>query len=464
MKIKIQKLRMRGMLVRNKFNFLVLIFLIIGMACNHIINKQKATDVSGEYYDWTKTMQPENPWVHDYNKTLVMKMFLCSRNADGNVEKVYLRFADVLEVVRKIDNLTLGIPKIVYLVGWQYNGHDSKYPAWGEVNESLKREKDSTALESLKWLITKAKSYHTVISLHINMIDAFQDSPLWSEYLAKDIIAKNKKGEPIKGEIFNGMQSYQLSYAQEWKLGYAQQRIDNLIKMIPELKEGGTIHIDAFHSMRASGINEQISPYLDISIDEEISTQRKIFRYWRNQGIDVTCEGGIYWLRKDPFIGLQAMSWHYDEMTFANSDWPKKPANFSSLPAQFSGYTAMQSENEIKNDPDKLSGLLEQFCLKLVPWYYKRNSDVSKGGTVIISEDEVICPILWKDKALVAFNRTAEIREKKILLPTTWVGVNEVQLFELTIDGLIPKSVVKVTNGVIYLSIKKNLPSVIMPI
>jgi hypothetical protein len=61
MKIKIQKFRMREMFVKNKFNFLVLTFLIIGMACNHIIYKQKATDVSGEYYDWTKTMQPEKP-------------------------------------------------------------------------------------------------------------------------------------------------------------------------------------------------------------------------------------------------------------------------------------------------------------------------------------------------------------------------------------------------------------------
>jgi hypothetical protein len=118
MKIKIQKFRISEVYMRNKFNLLILIFLIIGMACNHIINEQKATDVSGEYYDWTKTMQPEKPWVHDYNKTLVMKMFLCSRNAEGNVEKVNLKFADVLEVVRKIDNLTLGIPKIVYLVGW----------------------------------------------------------------------------------------------------------------------------------------------------------------------------------------------------------------------------------------------------------------------------------------------------------------------------------------------------------
>jgi hypothetical protein len=46
------------------------------------------------------------------------------------------------------------------------------------------------------------------------------------------------------------MQSYQISYAQEWKLGYAQKRIDALLRMLPELKEAGTIHIDAFKSIR----------------------------------------------------------------------------------------------------------------------------------------------------------------------------------------------------------------------
>ena len=55
-----------------------------------------------------------------------------------------------------MDKRTVGIPKIVYLVGWQYNGHDSKYPAWFEVNERLKRPEDKTALESLKWLMKEA--------------------------------------------------------------------------------------------------------------------------------------------------------------------------------------------------------------------------------------------------------------------------------------------------------------------
>ena len=75
----------------------------------------------------------------------------------GNVRKVCLTFSDALEVAKRIGTLTLGLPKIAYLVGWQYSGHDSKYPSWDVVNERLKRPADATALDSLKWLIEETK-------------------------------------------------------------------------------------------------------------------------------------------------------------------------------------------------------------------------------------------------------------------------------------------------------------------
>jgi hypothetical protein len=420
-------------------------------------------DISGAYYDWTKTKQPETPWNFDYNKTLVTKIFLCSRNGDGNVDKVFLKFDEVANVLRKLDNITLGIPKIVYLVGWQYNGHDSKYPAWGEVNESLKRENDNTALESLKWLMNEAKKYNTTISLHINMIDAFKDSPLWDEYFDQDIIAKDSLCNPIKGEVFMGMQSYQISYAREWELGRAQKRIDGLLQLLPELTEAGTIQIDAFHSMRPSGVGEPISPYLDFSIDDEIKTQRKIFRYWQSKGIDVTSEGGMYWLRKDPFIGLQAMAWHFSLSNFIEQDWINKPENFTSLPAIFSASTPMHSEGEIMKDPENLTGLIEQFCLTVVPWYYKRNSDVSTGGDVIITRDVVICPVLWKDKTLVVYSRMDNLKKRSIELPAVWGEVHGVRLFDMTLDGLKHSSIQKVEAGSITIDVSKNRPIIIMP-
>ena len=403
-------------------------------------------EVSGAYYDWTKTRSPERPWMHDYNKTLVIKFFLCSRDGEGNVDKVYLTFSDALNVLRRIDSITLGIPKIVYLVGWQYNGHDSKYPAWNEVNARLKRPQDSTALDSLKWLIEAAKAYNTTISLHLNMFDAYMESPLWDEYLAGDIIAKDSSGNPIKGEVFYGMQSYQISYAREWELGYAQQRISQLIEMIPELKEARTIHIDAFHSMRASGPGEPISPYLGLSIEDEMAAQRKILRYWRNQEIDVTSEGSVYWLRKDPFLGLQPMTWHYDEMTYARKDWLGKPKNFTSLPAELSAYTPMHTEPEIMQDPESLPGLIEQFCLQVVPWYYRRNADVSKASTVIITDDEVVCPVLWKDQTLIAYSRQG-FSDRRIRIPSHWVDAIQVKLSILTLDGLEDRQTLFVDDG-----------------
>jgi hypothetical protein len=446
--------------ILKKLSLIIMAGMILFSSCRFPNNNSSVAKVSGEYYDWTKTMKPERPWIRDYNKTLVMKFFLCNRDSLGNVRKVYLTYPDVLEVIKKIDNFTLGIPKIVYLVGWQYNGHDSKYPSWDKMNESLKRPQDSTALQSLKWLIGEAKAYHTSISLHINMIDAYEDSPLWKEYLEKDIIAKDSSGNPIRGEVFDGIQSYQISYTQEWKLGYTQKRIDGLLEMIPELVDAGTIHIDAFHSMRPSGPGEPISPYLGYTTDDEIATQRKILRYWRNKGIDVTCEGGMYWLRKDPFIGLQAMTWHYREANFIRNDWLNKPKNFTGLPAELYAYTPMQAEQNIMQDPVNLPGLIEEFCLKVVPWYYKRNADVSVQSTVIITEDEVVCPVLWKDKTMVAYSKKG-FSGKKIRIPSSWVDVKAVSLSVLCLTSMNEKEILPVMDGMIMLITNANEPIVI---
>src|SRR5437899_1264543 len=87
---------------------------------------------SGEYYDWRKTGQSERPWFHKYDQSLVMKIFLAERTDQGRDCKVHLTFEQALEVIERVDRITCGAPKIVYLVGWQYNGHDSKYPAWAE--------------------------------------------------------------------------------------------------------------------------------------------------------------------------------------------------------------------------------------------------------------------------------------------------------------------------------------------
>ena len=152
-------------------------------------------------------------------------MLLAVPDKNGGSD-VRLTFEQALEIIRQSDNLSLGVPKIVYLVGWQYNGHDDKYPAFFEVNEYLKRDTDVSARESLRWLIREARKYNTTVSLHINVTDAYDDSPLWPEYVVNDLISKNADGSLKVIGVYNGRKAYQINYRNEWEAGYTQMRID----------------------------------------------------------------------------------------------------------------------------------------------------------------------------------------------------------------------------------------------
>ncbi|MDA0837602.1 MAG: endo-alpha-N-acetylgalactosaminidase family protein [Planctomycetota bacterium] len=182
---------------------------------------------SGEYYDYTKTMKPERPWLVQWDQSLVYRIMHALRGRDGKIDELFVAFEQALEVIKRVYHLTCGVQQIVFLTGWQFEGHDSKYPSWAEVNRHLKRACDETALDSLRWLIREARQYNCIATLHINMFDAYADSPLFQEYLEKDIIAKDKDGQPIIGNEWWGMDCYHVSYTQEWKHGLAQKRIDD---------------------------------------------------------------------------------------------------------------------------------------------------------------------------------------------------------------------------------------------
>jgi len=69
------------------------------------------------------------------------------------------------------------------------------------VNPRLKRQQDANALQSLRWLIREARKFHTTVSLHINMVDAYKQSPLWDEYVAKDCFARDSDGKLLVAGI-----------------------------------------------------------------------------------------------------------------------------------------------------------------------------------------------------------------------------------------------------------------------
>jgi hypothetical protein len=219
-----------------------------------------SNELIGDYYDYTKTMKPERPWLVPWHQKYVYRIMHAMRGGDGTtggnpaltadrppehsvvggngkINQLFLTFEQGLEVIKRVHHITCGTPQIVLLTGWQFEGHDSKYPSWAEANAHLKRSQDTTALESLRWLIREAREYNCLATLHINMFDAYEDSPLFDEYVKKDIIAKDVDGNPIIGNRWWGMDCYHVSYTQEWKHGLAQIKIDDLIAMVPEIQE-----------------------------------------------------------------------------------------------------------------------------------------------------------------------------------------------------------------------------------
>lgn len=392
----------------------------------------------------------DRPSYHDYHQTLTMKMFMAAN--DG---KVSLTFEQALESIRKIDQLTRGIPKIIYLVGWQFDGHDTGYPALNVVNPKLKRAQDAKAEDSLKWLMDEAFKYNTTVSLHINMLDASDQSPLWQTYLDADVIAREKDGS-LRKYVWG----YPISYTKEWEAGLTQQRIDALLELLP-IGRAGTIHIDAFHQNIPKLEAGYISPYHGITSQEEAETQKKIIRYFYDKGVDVTAEFDKSY-RVDPFIGLQRMAWH---IRWSASEQFRIPA---SLYVGGDGGddrlgTGMLGEGTIKSDPVNLKGFLEEFSLKTVPWYYLNRLDrisdsngvvtfsnnvtsekqggkliVKQAGRVMRDGDDIFFPALWNEtanKEIIAYSKSG-YENRQWTLPGDWSDVPAVDIYTIGLDGL----------------------------
>ena len=445
------------------------------------------------------------PYYRDYSQTLVLKLFMgmegepVERLANDPTfrkgHEVFCTFEEALEVIRKTDNLTRGIPKIIYLVGWQKGGHDHGYPAWDEVNPRMKRDQDATPVESLRWLIREGRKFNTTVSLHINMADAYKQSHLWDEYLSKDCIALDETGKPYTlGIQVKGEDMYNVVYPKEWDAGLAQRRIDGLIKMIPELREGHTIHIDVFIANRDGG--KPISPWHlkpehgGLTPEKWVETQRKIFHYWRDRGIDVTGEG-TGWAHPpgEHFVGLQPMSWWY---SWNPMEIPEclgaRGRTDRDGDGDFRFGSSMHGEEIWKRDKENMPGFLGMFCRTTLPWYYlgrlerqKFENDalyysdgvvahvesgkriIRKGDFVLREDDDLFVPALWHSHEIIAYSAKG-YENKNWRLPENWRGVKNIDLYRINLDSpALLQKMVPTGNGHLLLSLEKDEAICIVP-
>lgn len=217
-------------------------------------------------------------WHNDYKDAIVYKIFMKGKGS----KTMGVNLTDAMRIIERIRRWSGGMHQIAYLVGWQFDGHDSKYPSWSEVGPLVSYPGASTPLEALRKAMRDARALNADLSLHINMNDAYTNAPDWKAYWDAGAICRTADGQPAKYQVFAGEQSYQVNHIREWEAGLAQKRIRGLLEMLPELKDAKTIHIDAFFGTKDA--------YLKTSYKDDEKAIDKCIDLWHELGIDVTTE------------------------------------------------------------------------------------------------------------------------------------------------------------------------------
>jgi len=404
------------------------------------------------------------PYVHEYDQMLAYKIGVdyCPKS-----QVAYLNATQVLDVIRRVDNLTLGIPKIVYLVGWQSRGLDTGYPSFAEVNGHIKRQEDSTALESLRWLMREGPKYHTLVSLHVNFSDCYlDDNPLGPQYKDRDIIVRNVDGTYREGYIWCDHLAYRASNFRNWyQETFKKNQIDPLFAMIPELKLSGSLHPDAWY--------DTDDPYYGISEEQDCEAMREMTIYTRRKyNVDLTTEFDRRRPKGVDFVLFHPMLWHYgwDEQT--PPDPMKIPSYFQTggdaetwssesptIQTKFFGESCTL-EGEINLDPIKIPGALKAFATHTLPWYFLNrqlrntfdgNTAVYSGGitasypgkTVIrIGNDllqdgnDVLIPALWRSSPVIMAYSSDGYTKRSWKLPEEWKAVSKADVYDIIPGGL----------------------------
>lgn len=182
-------------------------------------------------------------------------------------------FGDVLRRVKRMYHLTDGFPQVVYMVGWQYQGHDTGYPHVLEVNPRVGTR------EELRACIEEGRAYNAVISLHDNYDDAYLSSPWYDP----EIVARDERGGPYKGWIWTGGLSHIISMKRYLRSGKAAERVR---RTVGDFGIRQSYHLDVLSS---EVIRHDFGPD-GAAADEFLAWRRALIAEFNRYGVDVTSE------------------------------------------------------------------------------------------------------------------------------------------------------------------------------
>jgi hypothetical protein len=231
-------------------------------------------DGAVSWVDGTKVVRDKiyavpNPFYAD---KYTAKIFI-----DRPTDEEYLTFEEILDRIKTFANQTDSAGRVIYLAGWQYQGHDTGYPSVDRVNERL------GGFDGLVHLITEARKYNAIVSFHDNYDDAYKEHPGWDS----DIIARDPRGNLMKGgQWAGGKQSYLISnYKYAMKSGLDRAR--STLKKYPVRD---TYHIDVLAGGYNAGRKYDFNPESPAGAVKNFEGKLKIIHEFNDHGIDVTTE------------------------------------------------------------------------------------------------------------------------------------------------------------------------------
>lgn len=296
-----------------------------------------------------------------YQDTFIYKIFCDTPGA-----KDFTTFDEALEVIRRVHQLAPWMKQVVYLVGWQFTGHDTGYPATDQINARL------GGLDGLRRLAAEAAKLNAILSFHDNFDDAYRDSPRWNE----DVIARDTKGELQKGGVWSGGQSYILAFRK-----YVDQGgLDRVRRTVAQMPVRGSYHIDVLSAVPLRRDYNFAAPE---NSRDSLAGKFALLREFNRLGVDVTSEGFTA-----PFIGRIGHGWHLwrnDDPVFAGDEAvPFIPMIYHGGPTSYGRgkatvtyarenvlYGATFSSDWTKHT--SLHSMAEAIYLVAVPWMYLRD-------------------------------------------------------------------------------------------
>lgn len=373
-----------------------------------------------------------------YQDSVIYKIF-----CDSPEKTDYTTFEDALGIVRKVHQVAPWLKQVVYLVGWQYRGHDTGYPATDQINQRL------GGIAGLRHLATEAAKFNATISCHDNFDDAYRDSPQWDE----SVVARDEAGNPQQGGVWAGGQSYILAFQK-----YARKAgLERVRRTVGQMPVRDTYHLDVLSAVPLRRDYNIASPE---NTRDSLEGKFAIVREFNRLGVDVTSEGFT-----SPFVGVIGHAWQLwrkKESLFAGEEMiPFIPMIYHGGPTTYGGgnpsadyardhalYGATYSTDLTKHVD--IHDVAESIYLVVAPWTHLRDrkmQDYRRQGDlcrVTYDKDTFVetneSPRRWRvvvDGATVVENDLAVIRKKDLVavysqtaqrttvsLPEHWRGKN----------------------------------------